>query len=168
MSMFCYQCQETARNTGCTVKGGCGKNEEVAKLQDLLIYACKGIADVVVKGNLDVFELNEVNHEVLKSLFITITNANFDEGAIEQQINKMIKLRDGLKKQDSPKLSDAAVFSVNSRETMLDKASTVGVLATENEDIRSLRELVIYGLKGMAAYTHHALNIGKENNEICI
>lgn len=168
MSMFCYQCQETAKNTGCTVKGVCGKNEEVAKLQDLLIYSCKGIADVIIKSNLQVSELNVINHEVLKSLFITITNANFDEESIARQINKMIELRDSLKGDgsDSEVLSDAAVFVAGSRTEMLEKASTIGVLTTENEDVRSLRELVIYGLKGMAAYTHHALNVGKENIEI--
>ena len=167
MSMFCYQCQETAKNTGCTVKGVCGKNEEVAKLQDLLIYACKGVSEVVTKGKLDVNALSEVNHEVLKSLFITITNANFDEAAIEKQIQNMIRLRDELKlKASGVQLGDAGLFTVTDRASMLEKASVVGVLATENEDVRSLRELIIYGLKGMAAYTHHALNIGKENVEI--
>jgi hydroxylamine reductase len=165
--MFCYQCQETAKNTGCTVKGVCGKNEEVAKLQDLLIYACKGVSEVVTKGKLDVNALSEVNHEVLKSLFITITNANFDEAAIEKQIQNMIRLRDELKQKSSGvQLGDAGLFTVTDRASILEKASTVGVLATENEDVRSLRELIIYGLKGMAAYTHHALNIGKENTEI--
>ena len=167
MSMFCYQCQETSKNTGCTVKGVCGKNEEVAKLQDLLIYACKGVSEVVTKGKLDVNALSEVNHEVLKSLFITITNANFDEAAIEKQILNMIRLRDELKlKTSGVQLGDAGLFTVTDRASMLEKASVVGVLATENEDVRSLRELIIYGLKGMAAYTHHALNIGKENIEI--
>lgn len=167
MSMFCYQCQETAKNTGCTVKGVCGKNEEVAKLQDLLIYTCKGIAEIVTKANVDVTTIPEINHEVLKSLFITITNANFDDGAIDEQIKKMMALRDELKGQNSASdLNEAATFDVSGREQMLEKASAVGVLSTENEDVRSLRELIIYGLKGMAAYTHHALNIGKENKDI--
>lgn len=167
MSMFCYQCQETARGTGCEIRGVCGKNEEVAKLQDLLIYACKGIAEVVVKGKLDVKALGSVNHEVLNSLFITITNANFDDDAIEKQILKMLGFRDELKMQLSGvQLGDAAEFRVTDRASMLDKASRVGVLATENEDVRSLRELITYGLKGMAAYAHHAYNIGKENVEI--
>ena len=167
MSMFCFQCQETAKGTGCEIKGVCGKNEEVAKLQDLLIYVTKGIADVVVKGEIDVKSISEVNHQVLKSLFITITNANFDDDAIEKQIVKMIGLRNQLKKQVSGvKLSDAAEFEVTDRASMLEKASKVGVLSTENEDVRSLREMIIYGLKGMAAYTHHALNIGKENLDI--
>lgn len=164
MSMFCYQCQETAKVTGCEVRGVCGKNEEVAKLQDLLIYVTKGISEIVVKGKVDVKSISEVNHEVLKSLFITITNANFDDGAIENQIHKMIGFRNELKKQISGvNLGDAAEFEVSDRASMLDKASKVGVLSTENEDVRSLREMIIYGLKGMAAYTHHALNISKED-----
>lgn len=167
MSMFCYQCQETAKGIGCEIKGVCGKNEEVAKLQDLLIYSVKGIAEVVVKGKLDVNALGEVNHEVLKSFFITITNANFDADAIEGQIRKMIGLRNGLKKDLSGiAFGDAAEFEVGDRASMLEKASKVGVLATENEDVRSLRELIIYGVKGMAAYAHHAYNLGKENPEI--
>ena len=130
MSMFCYQCQETAKNTGCTVKGVCGKNEEVAKLQDLLIYACKGVSEVVTKGNLDVSTLSEVNHEILKSLFITITNANFDEAAIEKQIQNIIRLRDELREKiSSIQLGDAGLFRVTDRSSMLEKASTVGVLS---------------------------------------
>jgi hydroxylamine reductase len=167
--MFCYQCQETAKGTGCEVKGVCGKNEEVAKLQDLLVYTLKGIAEIVVKNNLQVAVLTKLNHGVLKSLFITITNANFDEEAIEKQIKEMIEQRDLLKKESKvEELSEAATFEVTTREEMLELASKVGVLATENEDIRSLRELIMYGLKGMAAYTHHALNIGKENEDIYI
>jgi hydroxylamine reductase len=92
--MFCYQCQETAKNTGCTIKGVCGKNEEVAKLQDLLIYALKGVSDIVVKGKVDLTNLDATNYEVLSSLFMTITNANFDDGHIEDQIKKMIAMRD--------------------------------------------------------------------------
>ena len=97
MSMFCYQCQETAKGTGCEVRGVCGKTEEVAKLQDLLIYSLKGIAEIVVKGKLDVKELGPVNHEVLKGLFMTITNANFDAAAFETEIKKMLTLRKMLK-----------------------------------------------------------------------
>lgn len=167
MSMFCYQCQETAKNTGCTIKGVCGKNEEVAKLQDLLVYAVKGISEIVVKTKTDAAELHTINHEVLTSLFITITNANFDADAIETQIVKVIGLRDQLAKDTGYNGNqDAAVFTVDSRESMLSKASSVGVLATENEDIRSLRELIIYGIKGLAAYTEHAYNIGKEDVSI--
>ena len=135
MSMFCYQCQETAKNTGCTIKGVCGKNEEVAKLQDLLIYAVKGISEIVVKTKTDAAEINAINHEVLTSLFITITNANFDADAIEKQIVKVLGLRDQLAKDTAYNGNrDAAVFTVDSRESMLSKASQVGVLATENEE----------------------------------
>ncbi len=165
--MFCYQCQETAKGTGCEVRGVCGKTAEVAKLQDLLIYTVKGIAHVVVHGKLNPAEMAEVNHEVLKSLFITITNANFDEIAIEGQIHKMLELRDALKKKSGySDAIDAASFTVSTKESLLAKANSIGVLATTNADIRSLRELIIYGLKGMAAYTHHALQIGKENPAI--
>lgn len=167
MRMFCYQCQEASRGVGCTVKGVCGKTAEVANLQDLLIYTLKGISDIVQKGNLNVQDLNDLNHEMVKALFMTITNANFDDEAIENEIKKMITYRDELRaKANVDNLHDAARFQVDSKVDMLEKASSVGVLSTKDEDIRSLRELITYGLKGMAAYTHHALNIGKENNEI--
>lgn len=167
MSMFCYQCQETAGGKGCTVRGVCGKTEDVARLQDLLIYTLKGISEIVVKGNLDINNLGKTNYEILNSLFITITNANFDDESIEKQILIMIAIRDDLRKTvNVKKLHDAATFTVNSRASMLEKAASIGVLATENEDVRSLREMITYGLKGMAAYTEHAKNIGKENLEI--
>lgn len=165
--MFCYQCQETARNKGCEVKGVCGKTEEVANLQDLLIYTLKGISNIVVKNNLDAEKLSNVNHEVLTSLFMTITNANFDDTAIENQIEKMIAIRDQLRNENpSADYHDAATYQVSDRANKLEKAAKVGVLATENEDVRSLRELITYGLKGLAAYAHHALNIGKENADL--
>lgn len=164
MSMFCYQCQETAGGKGCAVRGVCGKTEEVAKLQDLLIYTLKGISQIVIKGKLDVKSLGETNYEVLSSLFMTITNANFDDGSLEKQIIKMIAERDKLRNSNaSAGLHDAATFTVSSRESMLEKAATVGVLSTANEDVRSLREMITYGLKGMAAYAEHAKNIGKED-----
>ena len=167
MSMFCYQCQETAKNTGCTVKGVCGKNEEVAKLQDLLIYTLKGISHIIVEKKIEIQDLDETNYEVLNSLFMTITNANYDEEHIENQINKMISLRDKLgDDSDLSTLCDAVTFQVSTREDMLNKADSIGVLATENEDIRSLREMITYGLKGIAAYAEHAKNIGKEDLDI--
>jgi len=167
MSMFCYQCQETAKGEGCKVSGVCGKNEEVAKLQDLLIYSIKGIAEVITKGKLNVNELSDVNHQVLTGLFITITNANFDADAIEEQIRKNLATRNELRAKVSvSNLHDAATFEVGNKQSMLEKASSVGVLSTENEDVRSLREMIIYGLKGIAAYTEHAVNLDKENNDI--
>ena len=166
-SMFCFQCQEAAKGTGCEIIGVCGKNPEVANLQDLLIYTLKGISQIVVRGNLNVPSISEINHEVMNSLFMTITNANFDEDAIENQINKMIGHREELKTlANLDKYTDAASFIVTDRASMLKKAELVGVLSTKDEDVRSLRELIIYGLKGMAAYAHHALNIGKENQNI--
>lgn len=168
MSMFCYQCQETSRGSGCDVRGVCGKTEEVAKLQDLLIYTLKGIAQIVVTKKIDPQKYPELNHQVLNSLFITITNANFDPDAIEAQIIKMIAFRDEIRKvaSNEESLTDAATFQVNGRAMMLEKAAQVGVLSTSDPDIRSLREMIIYGLKGMAAYTEHAWNLGKENQEI--
>jgi hydroxylamine reductase len=167
MSMFCYQCQEAAKGVGCDIRGVCGKNDEVSNLQDVLLYTLKGIADIVVKGNLKVKDLGTVNHEILNSLFMTITNANFDEAAFEKQIIKMLALRNTLRARVAGQfLHDASTFEANSRAAMLEKAVSVGVLSTKNEDVRSLRELIIYGLKGMAAYGHHALNIGKEKDEL--
>lgn len=167
MSMFCYQCQEAAGGKGCTLRGVCGKTEPVSNLQDLLIYTLKGISDIVIKGKLEVGRLGRTNYEVINSLFMTITNANFDDASIEKQIVKMIAIRDELRKSVScDDLHDAATFTADSRESMLAKAVTVGVLSTADEDVRSLREMIIYGLKGMAAYAEHAGNIGKVNPEV--
>jgi hydroxylamine reductase len=168
LSMFCFQCQEAAKGIGCTVRGVCGKDAEVSNLQDLLIYAAKGVANIVRNSNLDVNELGVVNHEILNSLFVTITNANFDEQSIERQIRKVLKLRDGLMTNvpNPSVLHDAATFQVMDRQDMINKATAVGILSTTDEDVRSLRELITYGLKGMAAYAHHALNLGEENSGI--
>lgn len=171
MGMFCYQCQETARGTGCEFGGVCGKSEELADLQDLLIYTVKGISDIVVKGKMDVGLLRDVNHEVLKCLFMTITNANFDDDIIIQKIKEMISIRDHLREEIREKaleedLHDAATFEVKSMNDLVFKASYAGVMAKENEDIRSLRQLITFGIKGLAAYTHHARNLGKEKDAL--
>lgn len=166
MSMFCYQCQEAAKGVGCSVRGVCGKGEETAKLQDLLIYVLKGISHIVVREKQDDIKLAEVSRQMISSLFITITNANFDEQAIETQTVKMLALRDSLKKPSGAGIHDAAAFTVSGREEMLQKAAEVGVLATKNEDVRSLRELITYGIKGMAAYLEHALNLNKVDSGI--
>ncbi|MGI6039488.1 MAG: hydroxylamine reductase [Clostridiales bacterium] len=167
MSMFCYQCQETAKGTGCTVRGVCGKNAATADLQDLLIYTLKGISDIIVKGNVDVNSLGELNYEVLNSLFMTITNANFDDGSLENQIRKMVSYRDELRKTfDVEDLHNAATFELGSGDSFAGNADSVGVLATTDEDVRSLREMITYGLKGMAAYTEHAYNIGEVDLDI--
>jgi hydroxylamine reductase len=139
----------------------------VAKLQDLLIYTLKGISQIVFKAGMDVNSIPEANFQLANSLFMTITNANFDGDAIEAQIHRMIGIRDGLQQTvQLSELHDAATFQVSDRNSMLEKAASIGVLSTLDEDIRSLREMNIYGLKGMAAYTLHAFNLGKENSEI--
>ncbi len=167
MLMFCNQCQETSRGEGCTEEGVCGKSAELADLQDLLIYTLKGISEVVVKNQINVKEIQLINHEVLSSLFMTITNANFDEGMITNKIKHMLNLRNDLR-QPMPLtgLHDAATFEVTSENEITYKASVVGWDIIKNDDIRSLRQLITYGLKGMAAYAHHALNLGKENFDI--
>ncbi len=166
MSMFCYQCQETAGGKGCTHGGVCGKNAETANLQDLLIFTIKGISVLVAQNGTEVTSIPETNHAVLSGLFTTITNANFDSDSISEQIMHTLSLRDQLPKPTGKALPEAAVYHVETREDMLAKAATIGVLATENEDVRSLREMITYGVKGMAAYTHHALMIGKEDPSI--
>lgn len=167
MGMFCFQCQETAGGKGCTIRGVCGKTEEVAKLQDLLIYTLKGISKIAVDGKIDIGSLADTSYEILNSLFMTITNANFDDISIAKQILKMIAIRDKLRESVLfTDLHDAETFTVSSKDSMLEKAASIGVLSTINEDVRSLREMIVYGLKGMAAYTEHAKNIGKENPQI--
>ena len=166
MSMFCYQCQEAAGGKGCTTQGVCGKNAEVSNLQDLLIYVVKGIAAKVMARKLPMDTLDTLNREVTTSLFMTITNANFDDAAIARQISRMLTLRDALPASADDTLPDAATFQADTLDAMRRKATTVGVLATGNEDVRSLREMILYGLKGMAAYTEHAANLGKEDETL--
>jgi len=168
--MFCYQCQETAKNTGCSVKGVCGKTEETANLQDLLIYVLRGISIYGRKakepGKLD----RKYGLFIAKALFATITNANFDNDRLIALIRKGLKLRDELKKEcagDIPgELHDSAVWFSDDHAEFERKAREVGVLSTDNEDVRSLRELLIYGLKGIAAYADHAAILGHEDEKI--
>ncbi len=167
MGMFCYQCQETARNKCCEFGGVCGKSEDLADLQDLLIYTLKGISEIVIRGKLDIKHLREVNHEVVKSLFMTITNANFDDEVIIDKVKQMILMRNELRKKVSIEdLHDAATFEINTMRDMLFKASYAGLIPNEDKDIRSLKQLITFGLKGLAAYTYHALNLEKEMDEI--
>ena len=166
--MFCYQCQETAGCTGCTVSGVCGKKPEVAAIQDLLVFVNKGISEVTTRLRAEGKEvLKEVNHLITLNLFITITNANFDFDAIADRVEATIAKRDELIKalDNKDNLSDAATWK-GTRQEYAVKALTVGVLATENEDIRSLRELVIYGLKGLSAYSKHANALLKDDEEV--
>ena len=166
MSMYCYQCQEAAGGKACTLKGVCGKTPEVAQLQDLLVYALKGIAAKVTAAGLDVAMLGTLNRTVAESLFTTITNANFDAQAIQRQISRVLALRDALPTPAGISLPEAATFAAHTLPEMQAKAASVGVLATENEDVRSLREMILYGLKGMAAYAEHAANLGKVDNTV--
>lgn len=171
--MFCYQCQETAKGTGCTVRGVCGKTSDVANLQDLLLFVLKGIAHYRVQLR----ALDAVDHSadrfILDGLFMTITNANFDKQRFVEKIKEAIKLREQLKqtfleKGGNPEkiTFEGAFWTADTLEEMESKAGLVGVLSTENEDIRSLREMLTYGMKGMAAYTEHAHNLGHENPSI--
>lgn len=168
--MFCYQCQETAKGTGCTVSGVCGKKPETAALQDLLIYVTKGLAQVTTHLRAEGKEVSyDINHMITMNLFITITNANFDDDAIMNRIaNTLIekeKLLAVLSNKDG--LSDAATWKADRSEYAAKAAAPeVGVLSTKNEDIRSLRELITYGLKGLAAYSKHANALLSDDPEL--
>lgn len=172
MSMFCFQCQEAAKGTGCTIAGVCGKKAETSNLQDLLIYTAKGVAIYSSALRTEGISESSANHFLMNALFITITNANFDDAAIKEAIAKGLAIRDELKGKarnagmEIPfDKQDAANW--HATESGMDiKATTVGVLKTENEDVRSLRELLTYGLKGMAAYAEHAYNLGHEDESI--
>ena len=165
--MFCFQCQEAASGIGCTIKGLCGKDEQVATLQDLLVFMLKGMsARTVAMRERGEIVPKEIHHFVMKSLFMTITNANFSKERFVTQIKEAISLRESLPKVGCNCGCDCQTWDGATLEQMLEKGSKVGVLATENEDIRSLRELLIYGLKGMAAYAEHAYNLGFEDDTI--
>ena len=166
--MFCYQCQETAGGKGCTVSGVCGKKPDVAAMQDLLIYVTKGLACVTTRLRSEWKEVGkEINHLVTQNLFITITNANFDKEAIICSIEKTLAVKQELigHAADILGLPEAAYWN-GDRAEFAEKAKKVGILATENEDIRSLRELITYGLKGLAAYSKHANALLKDNEEL--
>ena len=168
--MFCYQCQETAGCAGCTMSGVCGKKPEVANLQDLLVYVTKGISAVTTALRAEGKAVAEdVNHLISVNLFTTITNANFDYDAIAAKIEETLSIKEELLGQLSAearaKLPEAAMYN-GAKADFDEKAKTVGVLSTENEDIRSLRELITYGLKGLAAYSKHANALLKDNVEV--
>ncbi len=167
--MFCFQCQETAGCTGCTNFGVCGKSPDLAKVQDLLIYTTKGLSEVTTKLRNENKQISsEVNHLITLNLFTTITNANFDDLVFYERIAKTLAIKEDLlsKLDNKEDLSEAALWNTDNKEEMDKKSVKVGVLATENEDIRSLRELIIYGLKGMSAYMKHANALGYDNEEI--
>ncbi len=165
MSMFCFQCQETCKNTGCTVVGMCGKKAETANLQDLLIYTLKGLS-LVAKASGNEND-KEIGRFICNSLFTTVTNVNFDDNSLECLISGALSFRDSLKEREKIEghFHDCAIWNGEVSE-YASKANEVSILSTDNEDVRSLRELLIYGLKGIAAYAHHAAVLGKENETI--
>ena len=165
--MFCYQCQETAGCKGCTMSGVCGKKPDVAAMQDLLVYVTKGISAVTTALRQEGKQVSaEINHLITLNLFTTITNANFDKESIEARIRATLTEKDVLLAQiaDPFGLPEAAKW--NGSGNWEEKAATVGVLSTENEDIRSLRELITYGLKGLSAYSKHANVLLKDDEEV--
>lgn len=166
--MFCYQCQETANCSGCTVSGVCGKKPDTANMQDLLIYVTKGISAVTTQIRAEGKQIDKsINHLITLNLFTTITNANFDIDVIVERIKTTLKVKENLLKEVSDKssLPNTSLWNGNESEFAA-KAATVGVLATENEDIRSLRELITYGLKGLSAYCKHANVLMKDNEKL--
>jgi len=173
-NMFCFQCQEAAGGKGCSKIGVCGKRPETAKLQDTLIYVLKGISHLVVKGKDAGIELRNADVFVMNSLFMTITNANFDDLRFVEQIKEALKIRNIMKETLLSKgvkideTLDVLTWTAQIEEEIKAKGETdeVGVLATKNEDVRSLRELITYGVKGLAAYAHHAFNLGYESAEM--
>lgn len=173
MSMFCFQCQETAKGTGCTVRGVCGKTDEVASLQDLLIYVLKGISVYSTIAREAGLKNEKIDNFIVESLFSTVTNVNFDKKYFLEKVKEGLKLRDEIKAQFlktgqmlEENLHDAATWTGENTEELEQKAKTVGVLSIENEDIRSLKELITYGVKGIAAYTYHSHVLGYSNDEI--
>ena len=165
--MFCFQCQETAGCTGCTKFGVCGKSPDLARMQDLLIYTTKGLSQVTTRLREEGKEVSgEINHLITINLFTTITNANFDDAVFYARVKETLATKEALlaKLENKENLPEAALWNATSNEEidsdidrLLDEKSTeVGVLATKDEDVRSLIELIIYGLKGMSAYMKHA------------
>jgi len=172
--MFCYQCQEAAKGTGCTIKGVCGKTEEVSAMIDVLMYTTKGVSIWSTEARKHGIEVDGTDAFVFESLFMTITNANFDKERYYSKITEGLKLRLKIESElknksiepDKGKMHDEATwYAVTPAEYEL-KALTIGVLKTENEDVRSLRELLTYGIKGLAAYAEHAHNLGYDEKEI--
>ena len=175
MSMFCFQCQETAKNEGCTVKGVCGKTDEVSNLQDVLVFAAKGVAAYSSQLRNSGKRYDKVDEYLFRSLFISITNANFDGDEIIEAIKEGVNLRKFLKSELEkagialdPKFENdfLTTYEYSENDDLVELSKKVGVLRTENIDVRSLREMVLYGLKGMAAYGFHAYNLGSTDNDI--
>ncbi len=172
MSMFCYQCQETAKGTGCTIRGVCGKTADVANLQDLLIYTLKGISAYTLQARQAGIATMKADKFIMEGLFATITNANFEKEYFITLIKQALALREEVKATliqagvASEVTHDSARWFADNAAAFEEKAVTIGILATENEDVRSLRELLTYGVKGMAAYAEHAFTLGYNDDGI--
>ena len=167
--MFCYQCQEAAGCTGCTQIGVCGKTPDLSRMQDLLVYVTKGLSAVTTALRKQGEDISaDVNHYVTINMFSTITNANFDDEVFYTRVVETLSIKDELlaKVDDKASLPEAALWTASSREEFDAKSTKVGVLATENEDVRSLRELIIYGIKGLAAYMKHANELKYDSAEV--
>ena len=170
--MFCFQCQETAKNTGCTVKGMCGKPEQTADLQDLLIYVCKGIsvygAKLKEKGTVD----KKNGRFICEALFTTITNVAWDDDVIIDRIKQTLRVRDAVKEKlgadMSGALPDCATWASDNKDEILAKAMSdeLRITATKNDDARSLQQMLTIGCKGIAAYADHAAILGHEKDDI--
>ena len=174
MSMFCYQCQEAAGCSGCTHVGVCGKSPDVAKLQDLLVYVVKGISSVAARGREVGINKREVNKFVVESLLTTITNVNFNDEVFIARVKSGLALREFLKREiealngNLENLPEASTWFSDNIEEMREKANVVGILSNQNEDARSLKELIIYGAKGLATYINHARVLGYYDDSIDI
>ena len=166
--MFCNQCQETAKNTGCTINGVCGKREDTANIQDLLIYACQGLSFLTTEARKQGINTNTESRHIMNSLFMTITNANFDDKAIIQEIRNSINYRDNLKnKVNISEKYDAIEWRETSNPELFEKAKHVSTLLFDtNENIRALKQYTLFGIKGISAYAEHAYNLGFEEQDI--
>ncbi len=173
MSMFCFQCQEAAKGTGCTIKGVCGKSDDVSNLQDLLVYTSKGVSIYAHMARENKISTPGADRYVFDALFMTITNANFDDSKIIEKIKEGLEVRTLLKKELEglnltipSDLPIQATWNSKSEDTIRSFSLMAGILSESNEDIRSLKELLIYGVKGMAAYAEHANNLGYQNDQV--
>lgn len=166
--MFCNQCQETAKNIGCTIKGVCGKTEETSNIQDLLIFSCQGLAYATLEAKKQGIDTNAESKHITNALFMTITNANFDDTLIIQAIKKAIAYREKLKSKVTIATNHDSIHWNGSSDTeFYEKAKEVGPLTFDTDaDIRGLKQYVLFGIKGMAAYVEHAFNLGFENSDI--
>jgi len=168
MSMFCNQCQETAKNIGCTINGVCGKKEVTANIQDLLMFACQGLSYATIEARKKGIDTNAESKHITNCLFMTITNANFDDDSLLDAIKDCFKYRDALKgKITLTEKHDSITWKASNDQEYLEKANHVGILTYDtNEDIRSLKQYILFGIKGVAAYVEHAFNLGFEQQDI--